>query len=166
MTDYIPPPTGGFAKPLTNWFAGQQKFTHAAIVIVSGAILDEALKEAIAAKIGPFREGTQDRVFRGPLGASQGRATMAFALNIIDQAMCNTLADYREVRNLFAHSQFLIDFDNPTVEVALKKLGYISGHKLDWWMKKMAETVKAIERHKVQITTSADQSSRSTESPK
>jgi hypothetical protein len=137
------------AGPLNNWFSAHQRFTHPSVVVVTGAILDKALEDLIIHKLGPFDEPMRQKLFNGPFYTSYNRALMAFALKLIDQTTFDSLQTYREIRNLFAHSDILLNFDTPKVDAKLRELGWKTGDKLTWWMQKITETVGVIESYKI-----------------
>jgi hypothetical protein len=94
--------------PFNSFFTTQRRMTHSTVVVVSGAILDKALEDAVTKRIGPFVEGTQERLFNGPLSSSRGRSLMAYALKIIDKPTFDVLESFEQceiclhIRNLFS----------------------------------------------------------------
>lgn len=70
---------------------------------------------------------------------------MAQALNLIDEPMAQTLHTYREIRNKFAHSEYILDLTKPELEPLLRKLGWTEpDDKYGWWLRNLVKVTTAI----------------------
>jgi DNA-binding MltR family transcriptional regulator len=63
---------------------------------------------------------------RGPLNSFHSKIAMGYALGIYDQGMRSDLDIVRNIRNAFAHSKKLIQFNDPAVLAELKKASAIT----------------------------------------
>jgi hypothetical protein len=68
----------------------------------------------------------------GPLNSFYSKIAMGYAWGIYDEGMRNDLNIVRSIRNAFAHSKKLTDFDNPAVVNELKKVTRSSLPKKHW----------------------------------
>lgn len=59
---------------------------------------------------------------RGPLGTFSQKITAAYAFGIIDDVIKSALDTIRQIRNAFAHTKRLIDFNNELIVQELKKV--------------------------------------------
>jgi hypothetical protein len=115
------------------------RLTHVTGVIVAGASLDRALEEVFVRAYGPFADNVGRKVLDGPLYSTHNRTLLLYALKLIDKPTFEVLAKFRALRNLFAHSTDILDFDMPAVQDHLIGLGWKSGDKLNWFIKRVDE---------------------------
>jgi hypothetical protein len=89
--------------------------------------LDSALKRRIPRKDDKTWAAMLDE--RGPLSTFSRKVSAAHALKIIDDATKTNMDIIRVVRNAFAHSKRIIDFDHPLVVAELSKIAVPSFRK-------------------------------------
>lgn len=97
-----------------------QSRAHAGHAIVGAAIMERRLGEALRTKMRPLSRSLDERLFEGygPLATLAARADLAYALSLINKDAYDKLTTARRVRNRFAHTDDLVDFD----DVAIKGL--------------------------------------------
>jgi hypothetical protein len=93
---------------------------------VGAAILEDALRDAIAAYLLPQRRPESDiQLFQdeyAPLQGLAGRTRMALSLGIIDQKVKSDIDDIRAIRIAFAHTPTRMTFANKDVLKLLDSL--------------------------------------------
>lgn len=96
--------------------AEMNKESPRGMVLVSTALIDEHLAEAIKARLVDHPAADKLMVgFNAPLGTFSARITGALALGIISEAEFFDLEILRKVRNDFAH-QITAGFDDQTIK--------------------------------------------------
>ena len=90
------------------------------IAIIGSALVEKALEVSILARLGPFvtpevRKGIFDHNSNGPLADFSARIKMAHAMDIVGKKTTADLNRIRTIRNAFAHTVQLLDFDGPEV---------------------------------------------------
>ncbi len=68
---------------------------------------------------GHFKKGLFDGY--GPLSAFSAKIDLSYALSILDRTSYNDLTVVRKIRNDFAHSIDLIDFETPAIREHFKQ---------------------------------------------
>lgn len=99
------------------------KEEHRSIVLVVGAVLDQALEGAILTKLPGIKPGNENYLFSddaAPLRDFDAKIRMAFALGLYGEAVRSDLSLIRSIRNTFAHSRLDITFETPEVAQAVK----------------------------------------------
>lgn len=71
----------------------------------------------------------------GPLRSFYTKIAMGYALGVYDKGMYNDLNIVRNIRNAFAHSKKLIQFDHPAVATELRKATRSAIRKKMWKFK-------------------------------
>ena len=93
-------------------------------VIVSAALLDDALLNMLKAKLCPSLE-REDELFEGiyaPLGTFAAKIDLAYRVGLINAEFRKILHLMRKLRNDFAHSVHKVDFTDRTVQSRLREL--------------------------------------------
>ncbi len=100
------------------------KETDRSIVIVAGALLDEALKEIIKACLLPAvkRENCVFSSSNSPISSFSSRINLCYQLGLISQLMQRDLNIIRKMRNDFAHDPFHLSFDNDSIKNRIEEL--------------------------------------------
>lgn len=103
-----------------------EKESERGTVIVSAALMDEALAELIKAKLVPSPgKDKDDELFVGsyaPLGTFSARIDFAYRLGIIAPSTRSSLHLLRKLRNDFAHSSLHMSFQTNSVKSRIKEL--------------------------------------------
>ncbi len=103
-----------------------EKESERGTVIVSAALMDEALAELIKAKLVPSpRKDKDDELFVGsyaPLGSFSARIDFAYRLGIIASSTRSSLHLLRRLRNDFAHSSLHMSFQTNSVKSRIREL--------------------------------------------
>lgn len=98
----------------------------ARVVVISYAALIEAiLEDCLMAHMMILDLPRFKEVFRkpdAPLGTFSAKIAMAHAVGLITDEMRGQMDQLRAIRNAFAHAVKPIDFDNPTIDAACRKL--------------------------------------------
>jgi len=93
-------------------------------LIVSAALLDDALLNMLKAKFCPSLE-REDELFEGiyaPLGTFAAKIDLAYRVGLFNAEFRKVLHLMRKLRNDFAHSVHKVDFSDPTVQSRLREL--------------------------------------------
>ena len=93
-------------------------------VIVSAALMDEALEELIKSKMVPSPE-KDDELFVGayaPLDSFSAKIDFAYRLGIIASSTRSSLHLLRKLRNDFAHSALQMSFETNSVKSRIREL--------------------------------------------
>ena len=124
-------------------------------VIVSAALMDEALEQLLKAKLVPSAE-RNDELFTGsyaPLSTFSAKIDFAYRVGVIGLNLRSSLHLIRKLRNDFAHSSMRINFDSQQVHNRIQELFKLNKELLDaiWEFIKSAENkhlMKIIGNHK------------------
>jgi hypothetical protein len=102
-----------------------------ALAILGQVLVEHDLDNAIRRRLPRKDDKTWAALIdeRGPLSTFSRKVTAAHALKIIDDATKSNMDIIRVVRNAFAHSRKLIDFDHPLVGAELTKIVAPGGRK-------------------------------------
>lgn len=98
--------------------------TDRAVVIVVGALLDEALKETVKNRLLPAVK-SERCVFSGgncPISSFSARIDLCYQLGLISDVMQRDLHIIRKLRNDFAHNPFELSFDDESVKSRVTEL--------------------------------------------
>ena len=114
------------AKSLFDSIRHQSRMTHSGVVIASAAILDNQLERVLKKAMRPLSKKMHKRLFEsfGPLSDLASKILMAYALRIISVEIYDELEKIRQIRNEFAHSSEILNFDSKQIApkfLALKK---------------------------------------------
>lgn len=92
--------------------------------IVTAALMDNALKELLQAKLvpSPTKKDTLFDGFYSPLGNFSAKIDFAYRIGTIGQNMKSSLHLIRKIRNDFAHSTLNISFESASVQDRIKEL--------------------------------------------
>jgi hypothetical protein len=103
-------------EELSSFFSELQRETDRGLPLVSAALLDEKLLEALRSF---FCVGkATDRLLlepNAPLGTFSARIDACFALGLIDEHEYQEISLVRKIRNLFAHSRHGLSFSDEKV---------------------------------------------------
>ena len=124
-----PKKTSSFATALKQVL----QHTHAGTALISSAIVDQQLQDALLTRMRKLSRKLTDSLFSGygPLSSFCAKIDLAFALELIDETTHDRLTTARKIRNLFAHSDEFLTFDSPEVSDILRKLPYTGGNALN-----------------------------------
>lgn len=101
---------------LSSFFEELQRETDRGLPLVSAALIDEKLLEALAAFFceGAASDNLLDKP-NAPLGTFSARIDACFALALIDEHEYREISLIRKIRNLFAHSKHGLSFSDERV---------------------------------------------------
>lgn len=102
-------------------------------VIVSAALMDEALEYLIKAKLVPSPE-KEDDLFVGayaPLGNFSAKIDFSYRLGLVALSTRNSLHLIRRLRNDFAHSSLNLSFESDKVKSRVRELFKLNSYLLD-----------------------------------
>jgi hypothetical protein len=116
----------GIVRPVTP--KGKQRKRpqdDRSIVLMMGALLDQALEAAILAKLPGIKPDNEAYIFLddgAPLRDLDAKIRLAFGLQIVGEAARSDLSLIRHIRNAFAHTRLPISFATPEVAAACTHL--------------------------------------------
>lgn len=113
-----------FARLISEHAAQLDCESERGTVIVSAALMDEALEVLIKAKLVSSPE-KEDELFVGayaPVGSFSAKADFAYRLGLIDLSTRNSLHQIRKLRNDFAHSSATETFESNRVRNRVREL--------------------------------------------
>lgn len=86
-------------------------------VLIAIAVLEQALEDVLRLHFRKMNKEEERRLFdfEASLGTLSNKIYMAYALGMIDRSDVRELNALREIRNAFAHSRRITDFDTPEV---------------------------------------------------
>jgi hypothetical protein len=104
----------------------QTRMTHSGVALSSTAILDNQLERALKKAMKPLSKNLYKELFEPfkPLGDFASKIIMARALGVITPDIYIELEKIRRIRNKFAHSSELLNFESDEIRpkwLALKK---------------------------------------------
>ena len=113
-------------KNLFEVIRNQTRMTHSGLVLASTAILDSRLERALKKAMRPLPKKLYERLFEsfGPLSNFASKIVMARALGVITTDIYEELEKIRHIRNDFAHSSKMLNFESEEIApqlLALKK---------------------------------------------
>ena len=94
-----------------------------ACVLIGASYLAELLASMLKASF--IESSVSDKILnpqRGAVGEFAARADMAYCLGLIDKSIYKDIMQVAEIRNLFAHKHFALDFGDATIRDACEKL--------------------------------------------
>ncbi|WP_414730131.1 hypothetical protein [Zhongshania aliphaticivorans] len=102
-----------------------------AIVIVAGALLDDALNETIQAYLVPAekKEWCVFSSVNSPVSSFSSRINLCFQLGLISNVMQRDLHIVRKLRNDFAHNPFDLSFETPSVASRIEELDRVANYR-------------------------------------
>lgn len=108
-------------------FDALSKESSRGVVLVSASFLEEALESLLRARFSirhPKSKSSIDPLFKtfGPLSSFSAKIRISYAMDLIGEWVYRDLQIVREVRNRFAHSVELAQFDSPEVAHLTEKL--------------------------------------------
>jgi Mannitol repressor len=91
--------------------------------ILGAGIVEQELEQLLRSKLKHKDDETWGMLIaeNGPLNTFSSKIAMGYALGIYDKATYSDLTIVRNIRNAFAHSKKLIQFDHPAVVKELRK---------------------------------------------
>jgi DNA-binding MltR family transcriptional regulator len=97
--------------------------THAGSALVMAAKLDDELQKLLLIQMQPISNRLAERLFTGygPLASFAAKIDVCYALKLIEQDTYEDLAVIREIRNHFAHSTEITDFNTAPVQAICNK---------------------------------------------
>jgi DNA-binding MltR family transcriptional regulator len=137
------PPTDEEIKALRN--AAQS--ADPIVTAILGAVLvehelDNHLRKRVAKKNDDVWSDMVSEA--GPFSTFSRKIMAGHALGIFDEHTKDNLNIVRVIRNAFAHSKKLIDFNNPLVVAELGKIKFKSAKEKNSWMKHAQSAIPAI----------------------
>jgi DNA-binding MltR family transcriptional regulator len=113
-------------KNLFESIRHQARRTHSGIVLTTVAVLDNQLELALKKTMRPLSKKLYEQLFGPfrPLSTFSSKIVMARALGIITTDIYTELEKIRRIRNEFAHSSKLLNFESDEIApklLALKK---------------------------------------------
>ena len=95
-----------------------------AYVIVTAAILEDHLEQALLGRLHDLPNEVYKRMFAGggPLSSFSAKIDLAFALNMIDETGRKDLHAIRELRNAFAHAKSIVHLASHELQSTVQKL--------------------------------------------
>ncbi len=105
-------------------FAQIQRRTHSGLAIAVAAILDSQLELCLKQAMLPMPKKLYAQLFdpMRALGSFASKITMAYALGIVTRDIYNRLENVRKIRNAFAHSTVVLNFESAPVAPLLDRL--------------------------------------------
>jgi DNA-binding MltR family transcriptional regulator len=105
-----------------------------ATAILGAVLIEHDLEELLRSKLKRKDDKTWAMLIaeNGPLNSFSSKIAIGYALGIYDQRMHGDLNIVRSIRNAFAHSKKLIQFDHPAVVAELKKATRSALPKARW----------------------------------
>jgi DNA-binding MltR family transcriptional regulator len=96
-----------------------------AIAILASALVEDALEDAIVARLSPLSKDDHASLFEGegPLSTFSARIRVGFALSIFGKITRDDLNCMRDIRNAFAHARISLKFTTREVTDACKNFG-------------------------------------------
>lgn len=151
---------------LINNIRALQTRTHAEIVVVGAAIIEEQLLRALLTKMRPLSGEMKKRLFDGygPLSSFSAKIDLSYALQILNKDQYDDLTVIRRIRNHFGHAMSLVNFDKLAIREHFKHFKTLQAGETDYrafYLRKLQE----IDRHLDNAIGEADQSSDSQTSP-
>jgi DNA-binding MltR family transcriptional regulator len=103
--------------------AKTSKRTHSGAVIALSAVLDNRLELVLKKAFVPMSKSMHDKLFESyrPLNSFAAKIILAFAVGAIVLDTYEELEKIRDIRNEFAHSAELLDFESPKIAALLAK---------------------------------------------
>ena len=103
-----------------------QLYAHSGWAMVGAAILEESLKRGLLQKMRPLSANMLKRLFDGygPLSTLSAKADLSFALEILPPEAHAKLKLIQKIRNVFAHSDDIINFGSPEIQALMLELGF------------------------------------------
>lgn len=143
-----------FAEQLQEVFSRISRLqtrTHAAFALVGAAIVEETLAGALLSRMRPLSEKMKEKLFDGygPLSTFASRIDVSYALQIITKEMHHDLRIILKIRNAFAHSVSVLDFNSPEIReffTAFKAFDARTASYLDFYIDKLRAIDSYLER--------------------
>ena len=109
-----------FATAVKKLYEGMRhssRMTHSSVVLATTAVLDNQLESALKAAMQPQSETLYKRLFVsfGPLGSFANKIIVARALGVITDDIYGELEKIRDIRNVFAHSSKILNFESEEI---------------------------------------------------
>jgi DNA-binding MltR family transcriptional regulator len=107
------------------------KETDRSVAIVASALLDEALKESVKARLLPARKNEWCILSGGnsPLSTFSSRINFCYQIGLISHVMQRDLHIIRKLRNDFAHNPFELSFNYNAVKNRVSELDNIANYR-------------------------------------
>ena len=97
-------------------------------ILLGSTLVESILTSTIAHHMVPLEDEEYDRLFRnyGPLSTFSARIKIAYAFRVIGPKIRDDLESLRELRNGFAHTQHVLDFEAAELADQLKRFNCLS----------------------------------------
>ena len=143
-------------KNLIETIRHQTRMTHSGIVLASTAILDSRLERVLKTTMKPLPKKMYKRLFGsfGPLSTFSSKIVMARAIGIITIDIYEELEKIRHIRNEFAHSSKILDFESQEIApklLALKKQMRTKTHPSQQFVNCVVVIVEFLEAYLVRM---------------
>lgn len=111
------------AVDLAERISELSKNAQAGVALVTAAVLDEWLQKLLLTAMRDISSTVADRIFGSfrPLYELAPKADIAFALSLIDDETLAILRIIRDIRNVFAHTRVVINFDSDEIAKLCRK---------------------------------------------
>jgi len=154
MTDHSPSSLSGEqAAALFLEIRGQlRKESDRGTVIVSAALVEEALEALLKARLAPTN-GKDDELFDipyAPLGTLSAKIDLAYRVGIIRAQLKSSLHLLRKMRNDFAHSSRQLDFTSRSVQGRIRELFKLNRFLLDSMCQALEKELKNSDSKQIQ----------------
>jgi DNA-binding MltR family transcriptional regulator len=105
--------------------------TDRSVAIVASALLDEALKESVKARLLPARKNEYCILSGGnsPLSTFSSRINFCYQIGLISYIMQRDLHIIRKLRNDFAHNPFELSFNDNAIKNRVAELDNIAKYR-------------------------------------
>ena len=121
-----------------------QARTHAEVVLVSAAMLEEQVRRVLLTRMRKLSGEMHKRLFDGygPLGSFSGKIDLAFALQAISKEVYDDLTVIRKIRNKFAHSAAEVNLDSAEIQVFFMEFKSLDKKETDYRAVYLAKLVE------------------------
>ena len=109
--------------------------TETATAVVLASRVEDWLAAAIETRMRePLSSRLKERLYHGygPLNSFSAKIDIAYAFSLIDDEIYNDLRAIKDIRNVFAHSKAVLNFNSPELKPHIQKLtGWSAKRKPD-----------------------------------
>lgn len=112
-------------EPIKSVFGKRDPKDDRATALLSTAILEQSLEHALASCFSRDASEIRDQMFDGDgavLRDLSPKIIMAYMLGIVGPATRSDLVMIRQIRNAFAHSRAVLDFETPEIAAACMEI--------------------------------------------
>lgn len=99
--------------------------------IVAATLVEDALEDTILSRMRKLTNAEYGDLFLvdGPLATFSSKIRIASALKLVDKSWTRQIHAIREIRNVFAHARFGVDFATPEIMEHIKHITVIEEHR-------------------------------------